>query len=80
MICSVTVRPISWRVYSWKRRRREGDFAYLKCVVKPCIEKNGGWMEVLFFFVFFFYSDEELMEVLRIKNSPNLMFLIDYSI
>ena len=35
-------------------------------------------MLVLFFF-FIIYSDEkvEIMEVLRIRKSPNLMFLID---
>ena len=72
----VTVRPISWCVYSWVfKKEREGDIAYLKCyegVQRKKIE-NGGWK-----CCFFFYSDEkvELMEVLRIRNSTNLMFLI----
>ena len=39
---SVTVRPISWCVYSWVfKKERKGDFAYLKCCeAVPCKEKK----------------------------------------
>ena len=56
-------------------RKREKEILRIWSVVKPSREKN--WKLLLE--VLFFYSDGkvELMEVLRIRNSLNLIFLID---
>ena len=69
----MTVRSISLRVYSWVfKKEREGDFACLKCC--EAVQRKKYQMAAGSVVVFFAFDGKvELMEVLRNRNSLNLM-------